>query len=182
MRVCVVTAPTGDCLLNRRDVHAKEQTEKTRNAVVRSLEELHHVVDVVEVGPSLLFDVERSKPDIIFNIATGYRTKKDQANIAAILELSGIPFTGSLSQAHIIGLQKHLAKMMMQTAGINTPKFKIVFEEQDLTEELFEEMRFPVIVKPASEGSSVGITREKEEIRLIQIEEKLNLFIKENFH
>lgn len=158
MRVTVITAPTGDCLLNRRDPHAKEQTEKTRDAVVKSLRELKHSVTVVEAGPTMLSDIESTKPDALFNIATGYRTKKDQANIAAILELTGIPFTGSSLEAHTIGLQKHLTKMVMQSVGIETPAFRTVFGTQDLDPGLVEGLRFPVIVKPAAEGSSVGIT------------------------
>ena len=159
--VTVITAPTGDCLLNRRDPHAKEQTEKTRDAVVKSLRELKHSVTVVEAGPTMLSDIESTKPDALFNIATGYRTKKDQANIAAILELTGIPFTGSSLEAHTIGLQKHLTKMVMQSVGIETPAFLPVFGTQDLDPGLVEGLRFPVIVKPAAEGSSVGIAGQR---------------------
>jgi len=39
-------------------------------------------------------DLENAWPDAVFNIATGYHTKKQQANIAAMLELTGIPFYG----------------------------------------------------------------------------------------
>lgn len=160
MRVSVITAPTGDCPLNRRDPHASEQTRKTRDAVVAGLKELGHTVSIVEASPSMLRDIERSRPDVLFNASTGYRTKKDQAVIAAVLELSGVPFTGSDALAHEIGLQKHLAKMVMQAAGVRTPGFRVAFGRQDLTPRLAEGLRFPVMVKPAAEGSSVGISPE----------------------
>jgi D-alanine-D-alanine ligase len=158
MRVCVITAPTGDCPLNRYDPHAREQTCRTRDAVVRSLKDLKHEVSVIEAGPSMLLDIESMKPEVLVNLATGYRTKKDQANIAAVLELSGIPFTGPTVHGHIVGLHKHLAKMVMQAIGVRTPPFRVAFGDDDLNAGLTEGLKFPVIVKPASEGSSAGIT------------------------
>ncbi|HHY45149.1 MAG TPA: ATP-grasp domain-containing protein [Firmicutes bacterium] len=158
MHVCVITAPTGDCPLNRYDPHAARQTKETRDAVAASLRELGHEVSVLEAGPSLLLDIEALKPEVLFNMATGYRSKKDQANIAALLELSGIPFTGATSHGHLVGLHKHLAKMVMQAIGVRTPPFRVAFGEGDLNTGLTEGLRFPVIVKPAAEGSSVGIT------------------------
>jgi len=158
MHVCVITAPTGDCPLNRYDPHAAEQTRRTRDAAVRSLRELNYRVSVIEAGPSMLMEIETTKPEVLLNLATGYRSKKDQANIAAVLELSGIPFTGATSHGHIVGLHKHLAKMVMQAIGVRTPPFRVAFGEGDLNERLTEGLRFPVIVKPAAEGSSVGIT------------------------
>jgi D-alanine-D-alanine ligase len=158
MHVCVITAPTGDCPLNRYDPHAAEQTRRTRDAVVASLKELNHTVSVIEAGPSMLLDIQRAGPEVLFNIATGYRTKKDQANIAGVLELSGIPFTGPTAHGHLIGLHKHLAKMVMGAVGVPTPPFRIALGEEDLNDGLTAGLRFPVIVKPAAEGSSVGIT------------------------
>lgn len=160
MRVGVVMAPTGDCLLNRRDPHSGEQSRKTRDAVIAGLKELRHSVGIIEAGPDMLSEIREFSPDAVFNIAAGYRTKRDQASIAAVLELSGVPFTGSSAEAHMIGLQKHLAKMVMQAAGIRTPGFNAAFGPRDLDERLVEGLSFPVIVKPGAEGSSVGISRE----------------------
>ncbi|HHY75979.1 MAG TPA: ATP-grasp domain-containing protein [Firmicutes bacterium] len=160
MRVCVVTAPTGDCPLNRQDPHAAEHTVRTRDAVLKSLEELGHDASVVEAGPAMLLEIETLGPDVILNLATGYRSKKDQANIAAILEMSGIPFTGASSHGHVVGLYKHVAKMAMEAAGIRTPPFQVVLGKEDLRRDLTRGLKLPAIVKPAAEGASLGITEE----------------------
>jgi D-alanine-D-alanine ligase len=117
-------------------------------------------VTVVDAGPLLLERLSRAKADVIFNLATGLNSKKDQANIAAMLELSGVPFTGSTCHAHILGLHKHLAKMMMGLHGIPTPRFRVVTDPSVSPLELASGLDFPVIVKPAAEGSSAGISRE----------------------
>jgi D-alanine-D-alanine ligase len=140
------------------DPHAREQTIRTREAVCRALQDLGHTITVVEAGPLLLERLSQVAPDVIFNLATGYRSKKDQANIVAMLEISGIPFTGSASHAHILGLHKHLSKMIMSLYGVPTPKFVIVHDGRTLAAELERGLRFPLIVKPSAEGSSAGIS------------------------
>jgi D-alanine-D-alanine ligase len=118
---------------------------------------LGHRITAVEVSPSLLDRLAAVDPDVIFNLATGYRSKRDQANIAAMLEISGIPFTGSGAHTHLLGLHKHLTKATMDVFGIPTPRYRIVQSEVRATADMLSGLDFPVIVKPASEGSSVGI-------------------------
>ncbi len=159
MLVAVVTNKTGDTILNRLDRHAEEQATITCEAVVNSLTALGHGTAVVEVGPTMLRDLENIKPDVIFNIATGYRSKKDQANIVAALELLGLPMTGSASETHVMGLYKHLTKCVMQMSGIPTPGFIVVGADKNIPAvESLEKLDTPLIVKPGAEGSSVGIS------------------------
>ena len=140
------------------DPHAREQSIRTRDAVCAALQDLGHSVTVVEAGPPMLGKLSSLSPDVVFNLATGYRTKKEQANIAAMLEMSGIPFTGSPFRAHVLGLHKHMAKMVMGLHGIPTPRFALVHEHSQIAPDLVSMLRFPVIVKPAAEGSSTGIS------------------------
>lgn len=157
MRIAVVTNPT-NTPLTKYDPHAREQTEVTCSAVCDSLKELGYQPEIIEAGPSLLADLKARSPKAIFNLATGYNSKREQANIAAMLELSGIPFTGSSFHAHVIGLHKHLAKMMFSAYGVATPGFRVIDTRLDRTMDTLQGMSYPVIVKPASEGSSVGIS------------------------
>lgn len=143
-----------------QDPHAKEQSAATSSAVCEALVELGHKITVVEAGPSLLDRLSAVDPDAVFNLATGYRTKKDQANIAAMLELSGIPFTGSGVRGHVLGLHKHLSKATMGIYGIPTPKFRVIHDRAALSSDTVAGLGFPVIVKPAAEGSSVGISED----------------------
>lgn len=161
MRVAVVTNQIGDTQLNRLDPHAAEQAEVTLRAVLEALRELGHEAIPVEVRPSLLIDLQNVAPDAIFNIATGYRSKRDQANIVAALELSGIPFTGSSFRAHVMGLHKYLTKFIMEMADIPTPGFCVVDANRKMpSQERLSKLKLPVIVKPGAEGSSLGITQD----------------------
>jgi len=156
LKIAVVTS----ALKNYKDPNAKRQAQVTCEAVAQALSDLNYDVKLIEAGPQLLLDLEAAQPDAVFNIATSYRTRQDQANIAAMLELSGIPFTGSGSAAHFTGLHKHMAKMTFTANGIPTPRFEVIYDSRHIEngiDTLINELAKPVIVKPAAEGSSVGI-------------------------
>ena len=92
--------------------------------------------------------------DLVFNIAEGLRGEIREAQIPAILEFLGIPYTHSGALADAITLDKSLTKKIWQFHGLPTPKFV----EIGLKEKLFVEgLTFPVIVKPNAEGSSKGV-------------------------
>lgn len=155
--VCVVVNHRNSAFF-AGDPHAREQSSATSEAVCTALAQLGHRITVVEVSPSLLERLNAVRPDVVFNLATGYRTKKDQANIAAMLEISGLPFTGSGARGHLIGLHKHLTKAAISMYGVPTPKFVVIPDAGSASPEAFAGVDFPAIVKPAAEGSSVGIT------------------------
>ncbi len=157
LRIAIITNPAKTNLA-KYDPNSRLQAEATCKAVSTALSNLGHEVQVIKVGPRLLLELETIRPDALFNISTGYHTKKGQANVAAMLELSGIPFTGSDSRAHMTGLLKHISKMNFKAHGVLTPKFIALNSVQELTKcPLEKSLSFPVIVKPAAEGSSVGI-------------------------
>ncbi|MGI6621246.1 MAG: D-alanine--D-alanine ligase family protein [Bacillota bacterium] len=158
MNMAVVTSSTN----SYKEPGSKTQAQVTCQAVAQALSDLNYNVHIIEAGPQLLLDLEAAKPDAVFNIATSYRARKDQANIAAMLELSGIPFTGSGSAAHFAGLHKHISKMAFMANNIPTPRFTVIcdsrsIDKQPSLEAVGNELSTPVIVKPAAEGSSVGI-------------------------
>ncbi|MBE3518780.1 MAG: ATP-grasp domain-containing protein [Firmicutes bacterium] len=155
MRVAVLGCPAYGAKLYRTDPHAFYQGEKTLEAVREALESLGHEVEVVRAGPGMLQTLGELGPDVVFNIATGYSTKREQGHIAAMLEFLGVPFTGSGSLGHMLGLEKHLAKMVWLSRDVPTPRFDIVYTPEDVIK---KDLRYPVIVKPSGEGSSVGIT------------------------
>lgn len=97
---------------------------------------------------------QKNSIDLVFNIAEGLRGEIREAQIPAILEMLNIPYTHSGALAQAITLDKSLTKKIWQFHGLPTPKFvSIGFDDKPYIEGL----RFPVLVKPNSEGSSKGI-------------------------
>lgn len=100
--------------------------------------------------------------DIIFNALHG--KYGEDGKVQSMLEYHGKPFTGSGSLGSSIGMNKILAKKIFKDHGMKTPHFKefksdrIEKDVETIATELFESFLMPAVVKPASSGSSVGVT------------------------
>lgn len=75
-----------------------------------------------------------------------------------MLEVAGIPYTGSGVLGSALGMDKLRAKQVWQSAGIPTPAFSVLTSMAEVTAAQ-EDLQYPVIVKPAQEGSSIGISK-----------------------
>lgn len=141
---------------NAANPHGDEQLNRTNAALQQAILKLGHEVHMIPGDFDLLNRLAQIKPDVIFNNCTGIHDKSSQPQIAGMLELSGIPFTGSGQTAHTLSLYKPLTKKVLMFHGVSTPRFVVVDEERkaDLTG-----LSYPVIVKPEHEGSSIGITQ-----------------------
>ncbi len=96
----------------------------------------------------------KGKIDLVFNIAEGLRGELREAQIPAMLEMLGLPYTHSGALASAITLDKTLTKKIWLYHGLPTPRFVSVgFKEKPYVENL----PFPVLVKPNAEGSSKGV-------------------------
>jgi D-alanine-D-alanine ligase len=102
----------------------------------------------------LLTKLAEWKPDVIFNLFEGEadRTETEIYN-AAILEWSGVPFTGAGSYAQALGRDKIRTKYLLHGAGVPTPQFRMI-EQWPAGDWPFG---WPAIVKPAYQDASVGI-------------------------
>ncbi len=78
--------------------------------------------------------------------------------IQGALECLGLPYTGSGVTGSAVCMDKLRSKQLMAAAGIDTPRFAVVQTEADL-DGIVDRLGLPLIVKPAGEGSSVGMTR-----------------------
>ncbi|MBI3577341.1 D-alanine--D-alanine ligase [Candidatus Gottesmanbacteria bacterium] len=96
----------------------------------------------------------KGKIDLVFNIAEGLRGEIREAQIPAILEMLGIPYTHSGALTQAINLDKSLTKKIWQYHGLPTPRFVEIGPKDKA---YVEGLRFPVLVKPNAEGSSKGI-------------------------
>ena len=140
--------------LNR---HGAIQLQDTNQNICEALLSSGHEVINLPADYQILQTLHQLKPDCIFNNCTGIHDKSSQPQIAGLLELTGIPFTGSSQLIHSLALYKPLAKMVLQANGLPTPKFQVIRHPD---QSLAADLRFPLIVKPEHEGSSIGISND----------------------
>lgn len=127
-----------------------------------ALERLGHDVHGLDAGHDLVARLRAIKPDVAF-VALHGRDGED-GTVQELLEVLGIPYTGSRVSACIRCADKVLAKHQMVDAGIPTPDFvafnETAFKELGAAEALAEietRLSFPLVVKPADQGSAMGI-------------------------
>jgi D-alanine-D-alanine ligase len=127
-----------------------------------ALERLGHEPIPIDVGPDLVDRLAEARPDVAF-VAMHGRDGED-GTVQEILELVGVPYTASGPSACMRCMDKVLAKHTLRDAGLPTPDFyafsQTAFESLGAARALPAiELRldFPVVVKPAAQGSALGI-------------------------
>ena len=127
-----------------------------------ALARLGHEVLAIDVGADLVERLQAARPDVAF-VALHGRGGED-GTVQELLELVGIPYTASGPGACIRCMDKVVAKHAMRDAGIPTPDFyafsQAAFEDLGAAQALpaiEERLDFPVVVKPAGQGSALGI-------------------------
>lgn len=82
----------------------------------------------------------------------------EDGTVQAVLELLGIPYTGSGVAASALAMDKWRTKMVWLSAGIPTPLYQVVDVHTDWAQ-LVKTLGLPLILKPVHEGSSIGVTK-----------------------
>jgi D-alanine-D-alanine ligase len=82
----------------------------------------------------------------------------EDGTVQGALELMGMPYTGSGVMASALAMDKWRTKLVWQAVGVPTPKYRILTPQTDL-QVVLAELGLPLIVKPAREGSSIGVTK-----------------------
>ena len=126
-----------------------------------ALERLGHEVLPIDVGVDLVARVRDAAPEIAFVVLHG-RDGED-GTVQELLEILGVPYTGSGVLACSRCIDKVLTKHMLQDAGIPTPEFfafnETAFKELGAAEalpDMEERLAFPIVVKPTAQGSALG--------------------------
>lgn len=102
--------------------------------------------------------IKKEKPDVIFNFMEIFKeNSRLEMNLVGLLELLKIPYTGAPALALANCQSKVLAKRLLNSIGIPTPKF-MVFKKN--LSRYNHKLKFPLMVKPAFEDASVGIENE----------------------
>ena len=134
----------------------REVSIKSGSAVLAALK--RQGVDAVAFDPATQALSELSQFDRAF-ISLHGRYGED-GTIQGALELMDIPFTGSGVMASSLGMDKWRTKLMWRAVGVATPDFEVVTENSDFAA-IEKKLGLPLFVKPANEGSSIGISKVK---------------------
>ena len=134
----------------------REVSLRSGKAVLNAL--LGREVDAIglDVGENLVEPLLESRYDRVFNIIHG-RGGEDGV-LQGALEAFGIPYTGSGVLASALAMDKLRTKLCWLGAGLPTPGWMLL-EKQDDLNRCAKQLGFPLIVKPANEGSSIGMSR-----------------------
>jgi len=135
----------------------REVSLSTGVAILKALTEKGYTAVAVDVGRDVGEQLRKSGAEIAFNGLHG-KFGEDGA-IQGLLEILGIPYTGSGLLASAMGMNKIISKMVFKQHGLVVGPYMVV--DADRREQLNEVpsiMAYPVVVKPSSEGSSVGVS------------------------
>jgi len=136
------------------DFYAEFDDEETVDAIAKALRRGRCGVEKIEADEEAYAKLVKLKPDIVFNIAEGLRGESRESHIPSILEMLGVPYTGSGPLTLAISLDKALTHQVLSFNGVPSPSFQVFTTADDA---LDGKMSFPFVVKPLSEGSSKGI-------------------------
>ena len=137
----------------KTDTYAEWDTQETIEAVCAALKERHRVT-LIEANEEAYQRLRTVQPDVVFNIAEGLRGASREAQIPAMLEMLGIPYTGSDPVTLGLCLDKSRAKEILSHYRIPNSPFYVLSSLEELAK---VQISFPAIVKPLHEGSSKGI-------------------------
>jgi D-alanine-D-alanine ligase len=127
---------------------------ETVDAIRAALETDGHHTIFIQADANLPYTLRDEKPDICFNIAEGISGDAREAQVPALLELLKIPYTGSRVLTNGISLDKTLTKRIWRDRRLPVASFQ-EFNVGD--EPLRTDLEFPLFVKPAREGTGMGV-------------------------
>ncbi len=130
----------------------------TGQQVAKELKKNGYKVKIVEPGNNLTKNIENFKPSVIFNALHGQFG--EDGYIQSLLERYKIPYTHSGVIASSIAMDKEISKKIFIKNKIKTPKFFTYSydnSKSNIVKKINKKLKFPVVVKPLNEGSSVNV-------------------------
>ncbi len=166
MRVAVVHNRDQSGVINVFGPQNRERyNPRTVERVARALESGGHTVRIIDGNMHVVERLQDfmprviagERPGMVFNMAYGIQGVSRYTHLPAMLEMLGVPYVGSGPQAHGMALDKVIAKIMFQAAGLPTAGFWNFASANDEFEDLVCTPEHPLIVKPKMEAVSYGI-------------------------
>lgn len=138
---------------------------KSGAAVLKALQDSGVDAHGIDVDRNILSVLQAGKFDRVFNILHG--AGGEDGVIQGALEILGLPYTGCGVMASAISMDKLMTKRVWAGAGLPTPAYRVLTATSDFAA-VVAELGLPLMVKPATEGSSIGMSKVKVAAELQQ--------------
>ncbi len=142
----------------------REVSLRSGQAVFKALEELGYNVVFIDADKNVCEKIRNERIDIAFLALHG--GWGENGGIQGMLEIMGIPYTGSGVLASALAMDKEATKKVFLYHEIPIPPFKTIESFYDVDFDELITFEYPLVVKPAQEGSSVGVSIVREEKEL----------------
>lgn len=138
------------------DAASEWDSEETIGLLEEAIRSLGHQTTRIGGGRELIQLAARGPlgVDLVFNICEGRDGRSREAQVPAILELLGVPYTGSDALTMSVSLDKGVTKRLLRDRGVPTPDFAVLADPRQ-AEGI--SLRYPLFVKPIHEGTGKGI-------------------------
>lgn len=162
------------CVLMGGRSGERDVSLRSGKKVFDSLKKQGFNVISMDLDDDLVSKLKQEKIDVVYNILHG-RFGEDGV-VQGLLEMANIPYTGSKVLASALAMNKLASKRVFDAVGIPTPKYIEVDVYSDIKKEakrIAKNFPLPLVLKPTSEGSSLGVTLIKKESDILPTLEKL---------
>lgn len=139
----------------------------TGNAILNALKEKGYDAVGIDMEPEHIVDqLKASGATVVFNAVHGLYG--EDGRLQGVLEMLGIPYTGSRVLASALAMDKFFTKHLFENNHVPTAKCLYITKQdaEDPKERIKKELGIPCVVKPAAQGSSIGVTIVKDEQQL----------------
>jgi len=136
------------------DALEEYDTMSTIDGLADAIRSLGHHPRLLGGGRALVEAMLTRPPDLVFNNAEGWGTRSREAQVPALCEMLGVPYSHSDPLTMGLTLDKPLAKRVVDAGGVRTAPFVVV---DSLDQVAAIDLEWPLFVKPAAEGSSMGV-------------------------
>lgn len=151
-----ISLDSDEYLSMRRDLEQSDQ--ETIDVLISTICELGRTITHYQSPAALAENAEVHKNDIVLTIFGGERSRNRMALVPAICESFGLRFIGPDTYGRVIAQDKEVSKRLALDCGLRTPLWKVVRSLSDLS--LARNIKYPCVVKPVMEGSSIGISED----------------------
>ncbi|GAB2621460.1 D-alanine--D-alanine ligase family protein [Pseudactinotalea suaedae] len=147
--------------------HERDVSIRSGRRVADALRSSGMSAHVHDVDGDLLAYLQQTRPDVVWPILHG--STGEDGSVRDVLDLVGVPYVGTDAAGSRLSWSKPVAKTLLQQAGASTPRFttlpQTLFRElgtRGVLERVLEVLGLPLVVKPASGGSALGVTVVRE--------------------